>query len=118
MRSQTFDDLNPVWVDIYTIKDGGQDDDGNELPSQTVYYSQNQLADLHPKSGSKRAAESGTVYESTHLLFHPVTSRRIPSGATVNVRLEEGCDVVEQYEVVFPGLYGDGYELDLKVVGT
>lgn len=120
MRSQRFEvgeaDLYDEFafeVDVYTITDGGQDDDGNELPPTKDFYSQNQLVDIQAKSGTKRAAESGTVYESTHLMFHPVTEREIPRGATVEVRIAGIPGAHETYSVVFVANRGPHLEIDL-----
>lgn len=120
MRSQHFEvdgaDLHDEYafeVDIYTMTDGGQDDDGNEFPPTKDYYSRNQLVDIQAKSGSKRAAESGTIYESTHLMFHPVTERKIPVGATVEVRLTGITGVHETYYVIFVANWGPHLEIDL-----
>lgn len=125
MRSQRFGisdtDLYDEYafeVDIYIMTDGGQDEDGNEIPSAKEYYSQNQLVDIQAKSGTKRAAESGTVYESTHLMFHPVTDRDIPKGATVEVRLNGIPGVHETYKVVFVANRGSHLEVDLIGVST
>ncbi len=123
MRSQRFEvadaDLHDEYafeVDIYVMTDGGQDEWGNEVPPSKEYYSQNQLVDIQAKSGIKRAAESGTVYESTHVMFHPVTERRIPVGAVVEVQLAGIPGVHEDYSVVFVANRGSHLEIDLKAV--
>lgn len=125
MRSQRFEladaDLYDEYafeVDVYTITDGGQDDDGNELPPSRDYFSRNQLVDIQAKSGTKRAAESGTIYESTHLMFHPVIERKIPEGATVEVRLVGISGVHEMFSVVFVAKPGSHLEIDLIGVRT
>lgn len=125
MRSQRFGvneaDLYDEYafeVDIYVMTDDGQDEWGNEIPPSKDYYSQNQLVDIQAKSGTKRAAESGTIYESTHLMFHPVTERKIPVGATVEVRLTGIPGVHETYSVVFVANRGPHLEIDLIGVRT
>mgnify|MGYP001424844854 CR=1 FL=1 len=123
MRSQRFEvadaDLHDEYafeVDIYVMTDGGQDEWGDEDPPSKEYYSQNQLVDIQAKNGVKRAAESGTVYESTHLMFHPVTEREISQGAAVEVRLIGIPGVHETYSVVFVANRGSHLEIDLNRV--
>lgn len=125
MRSQRFEvadaDLHDEYafeVDIYVMTDGGQDEWGNEVPPSKEYYSQNQLVDIQAKNGIKRAAESGTVYESTHLMFHPVTEREIPKGATVEVHLTGIPGAHQTYSVVFVADRGPHLEIDLIGVST
>ena len=103
-------------VDVYVIVDGGQDDDGNEKPPYKDYFFQQHPADIQPKSGTKRAAESGTVYESTHVLFLPAIERQVPRGAIVDVKPGSGAKVITSFEVVFPANHGSHLELDLRVV--
>lgn len=76
MRSLGFDapdellvDEYSVVVDVYTDIPGGDDADGNPQPPQRTYYLQGVPGDLQPQSGSRRAQQSGTVYESTHKLY-------------------------------------------------
>ncbi len=109
-------DEHSVFVDIYTETPGGDDPDGNPLPPQKQYFAQNAGADLQPRSGSERAAQSGTSYESTHVLFLGSTPQPIPAGAMVDVRREEGGAVVARYVVVFPANFGTHLQLDLKAV--
>src|SRR5690554_3420340 len=100
------------------MTNGGQDEWGNDLPPSRDYYSQNQRVDIQTKSGTSRAAESGTVYESTHVMFHPVTERRIPVGAVVEVQLAGIPGVHEDYSVVFVANRGSHLEIDLIGVST
>lgn len=125
MRSQQFE-VNDVdlydeyaqYVDVSVVVDGGQDDDGNEKPAYKDYFVQGHPSEIQPKSGSKRAAESGTVYESTHTMFLPPMDRVIPHGATVDVRSRKGADVHQSFDVVFVANHGSHLELDLKAVET
>lgn len=125
MRTQYFEitdcDLYDEYartVDVYSITDGGQDASGNEQAPTKQYYFQNQPADIQAKSGTKRAAESGTVYESTHLIFLPADGAMIPRGARVDAKRVSDGTVVESYEVVFVAYLGSHLEVDLKAVGT
>lgn len=98
MRSLGFDapdeliaDEYSVVVDIYTETPGGDDDDGNPAPPQRTYYVQGAPGDLQPQSGSRRAMQSGTVYESTHRLFlWPTDSWPVGLGAEETSGAEEG----------------------------
>lgn len=102
-----------VVVDIYTETPGGQDDDGNPIPPQKRYHAQDATADLQPKSGSERAAQSATTYDSTHTLFLGPTNEPIPTGATVDVKDEPGGSVVAKYTIVFPASWGTHWQLDV-----
>ena len=122
MRSLGFDvsgellvDEYSVIVDIYTETPGGDDDDGNPQPPQRTYYVRDASADLQPRSGSVRAVQSGTDFESTHVLFlwQPA---EIPVGARVDVKAGSGGEVVGVYSVVFAARWGTHLEIDLKEV--
>lgn len=123
MRSLRFDspddlldDEHSVIVDVYIEEPGGDDEDGNPKPPERTYYLREMPGDLQPRSGSQRAAQSGTAYESTHLLFLYEPWTEIPPGATVEAR-NAGCgDVLGRYTVVFVADWGTHLEIDLKAV--
>ncbi len=76
MRSLGFDlpndvllDEYAVHADIYTEIPGGDDEWGDPQPPSRTYYVKDAPSDVQPKSGGQRAAESGTSYESTHVLY-------------------------------------------------
>lgn len=110
---QVFFDAYTAVADIYRIIDGGQDEWGNELPPEAHYFAQDAPADLQTKSGNQRAQESGTDYESTHVLYLRSAAVPIPQGALVDVKDQDGT-VVGTYTVVFAADWGTHLELDLK----
>ena len=121
MRSQTFEfneltDEFGKMITLYIVEDGGLDDDGNERPPYKDYLYQNHYADVQPKSGTKRAEQSGTVYESSHVVYLPTIKRKVPVGATLEVVDDVTFTVLEKYEVVFVASFGSHLEIDLKVV--
>src|SRR5690625_5303969 len=120
MRSLGFDltddvllDEYAVIVDIYTETPGGDDDDGNPMPPVRTYYAQGAEGDLQPKGGTQRAAESGTVYESTHVLFLHQADATVPVGANVDMTPVGGGDM-QTMTVVFVANRGTHLEIDLK----
>lgn len=108
------DDDVAVYVDIYTVEDGGQDDDGNPLPPAKTYYAQDARADVQPLSGQQRIAASGTTYAATHRLFGGDFDAVPPAGATVDVKQASGGEVVATYTVVYSGNWRTHLEIDLK----
>lgn len=123
MRSLGFDapgelrtDGYSVIVDIYIEKPGEDDPDGNPQPPQRTYYVEDAPADLQPRSGSQRAAQSGTVHESTHVLFLWGPVAEAPVGAMVDVKSEVGGSVSRSFTVVFTARWGTHVEIDLKAV--
>lgn len=116
MRSQTFEDLNPCFADIFVFRSMGQDPKtGDELPPEKEYFAQGAKADLQPKSGTERIAASGTIYESSHVLFLPKGEQMIPQGAKVIITDAKGQKLGD-FEITFAALYGTHWQLELKVV--
>lgn len=122
MRSLGFDapeelraDEHTVVVDIYVETPGEDDSDGNPQPPQHVYYVQDASADLQPRSGTVRAAQSGTQYESSHVLFLWQLAD-VPTGAKVDVKAKPGGEVIGTYSVVFVASWGTHLEIDLQAV--
>lgn len=123
MRSQTFefDELTDEFgkmITLYIVEDGGLDDDGNERPPYKNYLYQNHYADVQPKSGTKRAEQSGTVYESSHVVYLPKTAKQVPTGAILEVLDDVTFTALDRYEVVFVANHGSHLEVDLKAVET
>lgn len=105
----------PYKVDIYTLEEGGQDREGNELPASKKYLLEAEPADLQPISGAQRAATSGTQYESTHRLYFfgkPKEGREIPQGCYVDVWLDKVQ--LEGFQVMFSSDWLSHFELELK----
>lgn len=118
MDYESFEDVltdgHSIVADVYTVIGGGQDPDGNPIPPAKHYYAQDAQADLQPQSGSERAAQSGSAYESTHRLFLGPTAEPIPAGARVDVKASAGGPVTRSFVVVFPANRGTHWEVDLK----
>lgn len=76
-------------------------------------------ADIQPKSGRERAAQSGTSYESDYRMFAGTNDIAFESGFT---HLKSGDIVIDavgnQYKIVFPGFWVTHYEADLKLEAT
>lgn len=80
-----------VVADIYTETPGGDDDDGNPKPPERRYYAMGVPVDLQPQSGSRRAMQSGTVYESTHRLYlWPTDTWPVGLGAEETSGVDDG----------------------------
>lgn len=103
----------PYKVDIWTMVGGELDEDGNEVPPQKQFICQGKEADFQPLSGQRRAASSGTAYESTHKLFlFPPLPGEIPEGAKVKVQGKPG-----ELEVIFVADWeGEHWEVELRLV--
>lgn len=126
MRSQGFDvpdellvDAYSVIADIYTVVNAGQDDDGNPTEPQKKYFARGLWADLQPRSGSQRAAQSGTAYESTHVLF--VRNRDVPEqssgyGLDENTGWDEDTSALAFLQAFFDlnESPGGGYRVDVR----
>lgn len=110
-------DQYSVTVDIYALVPPSEpkDDRGNPNPPVMQYYARDERADLQPRGGTQRAFQSGTAYESTHVLFVRRLPIVPPAGAKVDVKDEAG-NVVRQFEAVFVADWGPHLEIDLKAV--
>lgn len=80
-------------------------------------------ADIQPKSGRERAAQSGTAYESDYKMFAGADDIAFVAGYS-DLRQGDFAIIMnpdgtekQRFKIILPGYWGTHYEPDLKLEG-
>ncbi|AZO96136.1 hypothetical protein [Halocella sp. SP3-1] len=90
----------------------GYDGDGNWQDGSPKTIATATDVSIQPKSGSERAGETGTKYESEYTAYIMKDNLTFEDGYT---EIKQGDNINDKYTVVFPGDWPNSYQSDLKV---
>jgi hypothetical protein len=104
-------------VTVKRLKEAGYNEEGQWVEGGEQDVAAISNADIQPKSGRERSAQSGTSYESDYTMYVGTDDIVWQPGYT---RIKEGDIIIDaagnKYKVVFPGFWpGSHYQSDLKL---